>query len=110
MLSRMDVKLSDMQTKQMEMDIKFSTMQKKQRGIDHELKRLVQKMGGARADEADAEEGDGADRKRLKERFKKSLMLDEGPLADMPQAASAWMELIFGIGAPDRLRGKEGSR
>ena len=103
--------LSDMQSKQADMDIKFSNMQGKQREIESELKHLIRAIDGTQGDdESKPEDGEASDRKLLKERFMKSLALDKGPLASMPKAAGAWMELIFGIGPPDQRKGKGGSR
>ena len=61
------------------------------------------------AETQSAEREEGSGRTVLKERYKKALKLDRGPLANIP-APDAWIELIFGIRAPDQRMGKEGSR
>ena len=58
----------------------------------------------------DEGEGEGFEIKKLKELLKKSLKLDEDPLAKVPKEPTAWVAFIFGIRAPDQRRGKEGSR
>jgi hypothetical protein len=104
LLTKMDNKITNMQDKLTDLDTKFSDLKTKQSEMERDLKRQGQDT------EPDIEEGEGFDRKRLKERFKKALLLDSGPLASIPKAPSAWMEFIFGIGAPDQRVGKEGSR
>ncbi len=99
----MDTKISKMEVKLAELGADFAGMKCKL-GLDKNINGQVQgtqsHVGG----------GEGLDRKRLKERFKKALKLDSDPLANIPKAPSAWMEFIFGIGAPDQRMGKEGSR
>ncbi len=102
LLQKMDAKMSKMQDKLTELDIKVTDMHSKQQGTDPKSQ--------AQGAEPAVEDGEGLDRKRLKERFKKALLLDSGPLANISIAPSAWMEFIFGIGAPDQRLGKEGSR
>ena len=101
----MDNKITNMQDKLTDLDTKFSDLKTKQSEMDRVLKRQA-----VQDTEPSLEEGEGFDRKRLKERFKKALLLDSDPLASIPKAPSAWMEFIFGIGAPDQRVGKEGSR
>jgi hypothetical protein len=91
------------------MDNKLTDMEHRQQKLESHVKRLVQATDGGE-EEPKVEDSEGMDRKRLKERFLKSLMLDKGPLASLPHAAGAWMELILGIGPPDQRMGKEGSR
>jgi hypothetical protein len=104
LLTQMDTKISKMNDKLTELDCKFSDLKINQRKLEQSIKRQAQDT------DSDVEEGEGLDRKRLKERFKKALMLDSDPLAKIPKAPSAWMEFIFGISAPDQRMGKEGSR
>ena len=101
--------LLDVQTKQREIPAILAEVQAKQRAMEQELKRLALKMddgGGGAA----AGEGDGVDHKKLKERLKKALKLDEDPLSKVPKEPTAWLAFLFGIRAADQRRGKEGSR
>ena len=112
LLTRMDKKFSGnfalLQDHLAAIDQKISKMEGKQRELDQDLKCVAQGMGGVdKTQSAEREEGSG--RTVLKERYKKALKLDRGPLANIP-APDAWIELIFGIRAPDQRMGKEGSR
>ena len=102
--------LLDVQTKQREIPAILAEVQAKQRAMEQELKRLALKMDDDGGGGAAAGEGDGVDHKKLKERLKKALKLDEDPLSKVPKEPTAWLAFLFGIRAADQRRGKEGSR
>ena len=82
-------------------------MQEKIQKLEQQNKTRVDKTIG---DQGNAEEEESEDMKKLKERLKKSLLLDEDPLAKIPKEPTAWVAFLFGIRAPDQRMGKEGSR
>ena len=102
--------LLDVQTKVQEipkMQDMLTAMQEKIQKLEQQNKTRVDKTIG---DQGNAEEEEAEDMKKLKERLKKSLLLDEDPLAKIPKEPTAWVAFLFGIRAPDQRMGKEGSR
>ena len=103
--------LADMQIQQREIPPMLSELRSRQHEMDQELTRLARTTAeSAVQGDPNDNEREVLDRTKLKERLKKSLMLNTDPLAGIPEAPSAWMELIFGIHAPDQRMGREGSR
>ncbi len=61
-------------------------------------------------DESDDCDDDSMDRKRLKERLKRSMSKQVNKLSARTLTPMGWMEYIFGICSADQRVGKEGSR
>ena len=91
----------------LDVQTKVTTIQEKIQILEQQNKTQANETIGA---QGNAGEEEGEDMKKLKERLKKSLILDEDPLAKIPKEPTAWVAFLFGIRAPDQRMGKEGSR
>ena len=61
-------------------------------------------------DGSDDHDHDGLDRKKLKERLKKSISKEMNKNSNTAPKHTDWMEYLFGICSANRRLGKEGSK